>query len=48
MKKGGQRGQMRLHIKEIMQHLGVDEYTIGPQNPKDYKLVEERRSVVLF
>ena len=48
MKKGGQHGQMKLHIKEIMNHLGVDEYTIGPHpNPQNDKLIEEKRSVFI-
>ena len=40
---------MRLHIKEIMNHLGVDEYTIGPHpNPQNDKLIEEERRSVFI
>lgn len=30
--KGGQRTDTRRDVATIMEHLGVDEYTIGPQD----------------
>ena len=41
--KGSQRRQTLSAISDIMEHIGVDEYTIGPQKKPSAEVQQEKK-----